>query len=153
MVIAFKSELVYENDCEVRAFPGRNTSQLAQRTFQEAIGYLKACALPNIKYSIEECKSGGLFSKKLTTALMIVAEFGAYTLRGTITVHVFGSIAVTSLYLLIEGESFTELFGKESDPKRDLILRKLKDLESMDFFSAVENTIRMVFEVAKQVEP
>jgi len=134
---------VYDQDTWVKAFPNVNLSGAQEKILAIGMESFSSYDLPNVSLGIKDVSSGGLFTTKNTKALVVSASFKPYVFTGIITVHIFGSLCVIGSYKLIEGQAIFEITQNVKE-KKAILFRKMGNVESMDYFAALNKSVDFV---------
>lgn len=134
---------VYDQDTWVKSFPNVSLSGVQEKTLNIGMNTFDSYDLPDVNLEIKDVSSGGMFTKKNTKSLVISASFTPYVFTGIITVHIFGSLCVIGSYKLIEGQAIFET-SQNIEEKKANLFRKIGNVESMDYFSALDKSVDFV---------
>lgn len=131
---------IYDENTSVRAYPNADLGGVQAKFLELGLNALKSYNLPDVDIKIEDVSSGGFFKSKSVAALTLTASFKPYKFTGVITVNTFGSMCVIGSYKSLDGQALFDT-SKNTEEKKLLLLRKLSNLISIDYFNALESSI------------
>lgn len=139
-MIQINYESIYEEKTTVHAYPGADLSGMQRKFLDIGSDTLESYGLAGVRIGVETVSSGGFFKSKVSEALVLKAQFRPYEFTGVVTVNTFGSVCVIGAYNCLEGQ---KIFESTSGPKEKkfVLLRKLSNLVSIDYFNALEASV------------
>jgi len=134
---------IYDSNTSVKAYPNADLTGMQSRFLELGQTILESYNLTDVAIAIEDVSTGGLFTSKSAAALTLNAQFKPYTFTGVVTISTFGALCVIGTYKSLDGQGLFES-SKSAQEKKLVLLQKLSNLVSIDYFNALEASIDFV---------
>ncbi len=117
--------------------------QQRKALLQASKSYAESLHIEGLTCQLEKTSGGGLFHWGANKALVFGSPLGPYEYFAVLTLNGFGKACVVSSYKLILGESFFSV-GQSTEVRYRVLVEKLRDVETLDYFRVVEKTVDLV---------
>ncbi|MBC6906646.1 hypothetical protein DWB84_14430 [Saccharophagus sp. K07] len=121
------------------------TSAEKKQLLEAALEYAESFAIDDLKCSLENTSSGGLFRWGGNKALVLSCPLGKYKFSGIITLYNGKSACVISSYKLLLGDDIFSV-NQSAEVRRRALVDRLRNPELIDCFFMLDKTTDLVAE-------